>query len=264
MAALRRAAHWALAARRQIPIHRCRSIDDPELIRFLAAVDHDVLFVYRAPILPPAIYRNSRHAINLHPSFLPAYRGGHPLLWAVWDDARTTGCTVHRLEERADTGAIIAQRELAIPDGVREAELERIAEVDVGVPLAIEAIARLARGEPGIPQPATSPTPYARRRSREAIWREIGFESWTAERVWRVLRFTGLTPFEIDPAPGRDRPPVIEWRVGRLEPRPGAGAPGSLQRDHRGIYVSLPGGRVRLLPRLRPRRAVRWLRRRRL
>jgi methionyl-tRNA formyltransferase len=240
------------ARKRGIPARRCQAIDDPGLASWLEAIPHDVLVVYRTPILPPSLYCHARYAINLHPSLLPAYRGGHPLLWAVWDDHAETGCTVHLLEETADTGAIVCQRRFSIPRGVSERELERTAELAHGAPAIVEAVERLQRGICPEPQPANSPTAYARRRKRRQIWADIPFQQWSAERVWRVLRFTGLTPVEVNGDDGT----LLEWKVGELEPRAGAGRPGSLQYDWRGYYVSHPQGRIRLRPRVPARRLI--------
>jgi len=52
--------------------------------------------------------------INIHPSLLPAYRGRHPLNWAIINGERLTGVTIHHVSVHIDEGRIIAQRPVAI------------------------------------------------------------------------------------------------------------------------------------------------------
>ena len=53
-------------------------------------------------------------AINLHMSLLPKYRGPHPENWAIINNEKTVGFTVHYIDEGIDTGDIIVQSEIAI------------------------------------------------------------------------------------------------------------------------------------------------------
>jgi len=48
--------------------------------------------------------------VNVHTSLLPGYRGPAPVLWAIRNGDREIGVTVHRMDERFDTGPILAQR----------------------------------------------------------------------------------------------------------------------------------------------------------
>ncbi len=46
---------------------------------------------------------------NFHPSLLPAYRGKHPLFWALRQGERWVGLTVHVMDAGIDTGDILYQ-----------------------------------------------------------------------------------------------------------------------------------------------------------
>src|SRR5713226_7770003 len=52
--------------------------------------------------------------INVHPSLLPHYRGPEPFYWVLANLEKTTGVTIHHVDEGIDTGDIILQRELEI------------------------------------------------------------------------------------------------------------------------------------------------------
>lgn len=244
----------AVLQEKGIPVLFTQDVRDPSVAEWLKDRRADALVVYRVPILPPSLYGCVRWAVNLHPSLLPKYRGSHPLFWAVWDGEPTAGCSVHFLEEKADTGAVLAQEEFPIADGVSEPELERFAEVDVGVPLLLRSLKRLGDGTLSpIVQPTASPTPYAKRMERAEIYRSIPFGEWPLERVWRVLRFLQLSPKTLE---GNWSSTGLTWHVGRYRRVAGAGEPGTLQIDWRGFYVSHPEGRIRVTPGIRPKAII--------
>lgn len=77
-------------------------------------------------ILSPEFVRQFR-IINTHPSLLPLFPGAHAVRDALAAGAGKSGCTLHYVDEGVDTGAIIAQREIAIEPGETEEHLhERI------------------------------------------------------------------------------------------------------------------------------------------
>lgn len=87
-----------------------------------------------------------RHGfVNLHASLLPAYRGAAPVPWAILKGETTSGATVFRLDERFDTGAIIAQAELPIVDDDTSASyLEKLA--PIGGDLMAQTVADIQAG----------------------------------------------------------------------------------------------------------------------
>jgi methionyl-tRNA formyltransferase len=84
-------------------------------------------------------------AVNVHPSLLPDNRGPAPVFWTVRLGYKRTGVTVHMLDDRADAGPILAQREVAIPAGLEAAELE-LQLAELGGKLLSEVVTDFARG----------------------------------------------------------------------------------------------------------------------
>ncbi|MTV24478.1 hypothetical protein FTX61_03460 [Nitriliruptoraceae bacterium ZYF776] len=62
-------------------------------------------------------------AVNVHSSPLPAYAGLAPYLWVLANGETTTAVTVHEMEERFDTGAILASPQVPIRPGASMIEL---------------------------------------------------------------------------------------------------------------------------------------------
>lgn len=55
--------------------------------------------------------------INLHISYLPFNKGKFPNVWSILDHT-PKGVTIHYIDEKLDTGDIIAQKQLDIPNSV--------------------------------------------------------------------------------------------------------------------------------------------------
>lgn len=61
--------------------------------------------------------------LNIHPSLLPAFPGLHAQRQAIEYGVKMSGCTVHFVDEGLDSGPIVVQRAVAIPEGADEAQL---------------------------------------------------------------------------------------------------------------------------------------------
>jgi len=66
-------------------------------------------------LLPDSILAIPQHgALNIHPSFLPKYRGPAPIQTALLNDDKQTGITLIKMDEKMDHGQIINQQESII------------------------------------------------------------------------------------------------------------------------------------------------------
>lgn len=85
-------------------------INDPETIKQIKALEPDLLvsvmfgYILKKEILSVAKYG----AVNLHPAYLPFNRGAHPNVWSIIEGT-PAGVTLHTIDERVDTGKILAQ-----------------------------------------------------------------------------------------------------------------------------------------------------------
>lgn len=53
-------------------------------------------------------------SVNVHPSFLPKYRGPNPYLQTILHGEKTSGVTFHLIDENFDKGSILSQKEIEI------------------------------------------------------------------------------------------------------------------------------------------------------
>jgi phosphoribosylglycinamide formyltransferase-1 len=73
----------------------------------------------------------SPNLINTHPSLLPAFPGAHAVRDALSAGVKTTGVTIHVVDEGVDTGPQLAQREVQVEENDTESSLhERIKVVE--------------------------------------------------------------------------------------------------------------------------------------
>ena len=53
------------------------------------------------------INKYSKRVINIHFGDLPKYRGRHPLSWAILNNEKKIGCTIHLINEKIDQGFVL-------------------------------------------------------------------------------------------------------------------------------------------------------------
>lgn len=107
-------------------------INEPSFIEKVTSYECDLLVsmsfnqIFRAEIL-----KSTKHGvINCHAGKLPFYRGRNILNWALINDEKEFGITVHFVDEGIDTGDIILQRVFPITDEDSYASLLQIAYVE--------------------------------------------------------------------------------------------------------------------------------------
>jgi methionyl-tRNA formyltransferase len=115
-----------LAWERQIPVWEVHRMLEPETISVLAAYKPDVICVACfSKRIPRVILDLSRlGCLNVHPSLLPANRGPEPLFWTFREGKHQTGVTIHLMGEGMDSGPIVSQELVEVPDGLSYAQLE--------------------------------------------------------------------------------------------------------------------------------------------
>ena len=76
-------------------------------------------------LLSPGFVQRFRHrVINVHPALLPSFPGLDAIEQALEHGVRVTGVTVHFVDEGVDSGPIILQRAVPIPESRNQDELE--------------------------------------------------------------------------------------------------------------------------------------------
>ncbi len=115
-----------IAWERHIPVFEVQRMRDPFTISTLAAFVPDMICVACfSLVIPRAVLDIPRlGCLNVHPSLLPDKRGPVPLFWTFRRGDTQTGVTIHFMNEGIDSGDILAQEVIAVPDGIDYAALE--------------------------------------------------------------------------------------------------------------------------------------------
>ncbi|SDO37504.1 phosphoribosylglycinamide formyltransferase-1 [Klenkia soli] len=109
--------------------HPDRGSWDVALATAIAAHEPDwVVSAGFMKLLGPAVLaRFGGRVVNTHPALLPAFPGAHAVRDALAAGVRTTGATVHLVDEGLDTGPVLAQTSVPVLPGDDETHLhERI------------------------------------------------------------------------------------------------------------------------------------------
>ncbi|MGB3774260.1 MAG: formyltransferase family protein, partial [Leeuwenhoekiella sp.] len=95
---------------------------EDDLIQLLTPYDPEVLINCFCNFKFVKLLTNYR-CYNVHPSYLPLYRGRHPLQWSLINGEKTHGITVHEMSKKYDDGPIIWQENIFLNENMSVAQL---------------------------------------------------------------------------------------------------------------------------------------------
>ena len=133
------------ASERDIPLLWVASSAETTAVIRAAAPDVAVAACFPWRLGKTALTAPQLGILNVHPSLLPIGRGAEPVFWALRRGESVTGATVHRMDAGFDTGPILAQAEMGVPEGIRAPDLEHQL-MTLGGRLLVEALPALAAG----------------------------------------------------------------------------------------------------------------------
>ena len=160
-----------------IPCERVLSVNTPEFLEHVAALEPDMIVVVsfgqilREPILnlPPL------GCLNVHASLLPKYRGASPITTCVLNGDEVTGVTFMQMERGLDSGPIYEMHRMPVPYGITAEGLEKALSDMAGLRIC-DCIGRIARGEiTPRPQPGEGITVAVKIRKSD------GFVDWNED-----------------------------------------------------------------------------------
>jgi len=84
-------------------------------------------------------------AVNLHLAPLPEYRGCNQFSFAIMDDAREFGATIHEIDTRIDHGALLFEKRFSVPENCWVRDLYELT-FEAGISLFMETLPDLVAG----------------------------------------------------------------------------------------------------------------------
>lgn len=178
---------------KNIPYYYMDNGSDESLEKWVKQLNPDVIIVYSmSQLLKENIFTIPKYGtINLHPAYLPSYRGPNPNFWMYYDGVKKGGVTIHYIDKGEDTGDIIYQENYDFPLGLKSPQMLDLSIEKIGVNLLLKALDNI-ENLPRQKQPIDSPTIRARNIKEDEHKNIIDWENWDIERIWHLLRGTEL------------------------------------------------------------------------
>jgi methionyl-tRNA formyltransferase len=224
----------ALAESKGVPVLQPERVRNADSAAEILSLQPDLIVVASyGQILPRTLLDTPPgHALNLHPSLLPRYRGSSPIATPILEGERRTGTTLMLMTPRMDAGPILDQRAVQIGPDETAGEL--------GARLADLSAALLLEDLPAWLEGRIEPRPQddADATYTERISKEQGLVDWnlSAEQIRRhTLAFT--------PWPGS----FTSWngrqlKLLQVDARSGRAAPGEVWVENGELIVGTGDG----------------------
>jgi len=105
-----------LCEENELEFRYIQDINDGDTVEWIKALEPDILFCFGWSSLLKEEVLNSAPmgVIGFHPAELPQNRGRHPVIWALVLGLHKTGSTFFFMDQGADSGDILSQRQVLI------------------------------------------------------------------------------------------------------------------------------------------------------
>lgn len=99
---------------REVPVFRTDDVNTSETVAWIKVLEPDFLlsFHFNQKLLHAVIGIPGQAALNFHPSYLPAWRGVDPVLFALQSHDSVMGASIHCLADEIDRGDVLLREKL--------------------------------------------------------------------------------------------------------------------------------------------------------
>ena len=105
------------ALRHKLPVYQPEKISGSEEMAELMTLGADMIVTAAfGQFLPERLLNSVKHAVNVHASLLPKYRGGAPVHYAIIKGDQEAGVTIMEMVKKIDAGDMISQRAIPITE----------------------------------------------------------------------------------------------------------------------------------------------------
>ncbi|MFH1223070.1 MAG: phosphoribosylglycinamide formyltransferase [Pseudomonadota bacterium] len=117
-----------IARKNNIPVSLINAKDANSIITAVKNYSPDYIFLagYMRIIPSEFIDAYPLRVVNIHPSLLPAFTGKDAILQAWNAKVKTTGVTIHYVNDKLDNGPIIKQKQISVPERTLPDGLQRL------------------------------------------------------------------------------------------------------------------------------------------
>lgn len=179
------------AVANQLTVLQPAKLKDEAFQLALDAIAADLFVVVAFRMMPKSVWSKPRlGTINLHGSLLPDYRGAAPIHWAVVNGDKKTGCTTFLINEEIDTGQMLEQVEIDIPETATTGDIYTTL-ANRGAALLLQTVKNLFEGNvhsrPQILSGEERKAPKIHKEDTKIDWNK------SAKEIYNFIR--GMAPF---------------------------------------------------------------------
>ena len=140
------------------------SLNSKEEFENFRRLSPDVVVVVAYGKIIPKIFLNIAKFgfINIHASLLPKWRGAAPIQRAIMNKDKKIGVSIMKIEEKLDSGPVLATKELVLDQNATHGEIEKKLSV-MGANLLIESLKNIEDGKPKFVDQVQSEATYAKK-----------------------------------------------------------------------------------------------------
>lgn len=141
---LRASAVKNFAVKNHLPLLQPKNLKSEDFLAALKQWNPELQIVVAFRMLPKSVWSLPKlGTFNLHASLLPDYRGAAPIHWAIINGEQKTGVTTFFIDDKIDTGEVIASRETDIEPTATVGELHDKL-MFLGAKLVVETVTQIS------------------------------------------------------------------------------------------------------------------------
>ena len=173
-----------------LPVRNPESLKNNEEYNFIKSLSADVAVVIAyGKLIPKEILKTTKLGfLNIHASLLPRWRGAAPIQRAIMNGDKTTGVSVMKLEEKLDSGPVMALSQLKLDSNSTYGETEKKLS-EIGANLLIESLKKIESGNSKFLEQVHSEATYAKKINKNE--NKINWNT-TADKI--IAQIHGLNP----------------------------------------------------------------------
>lgn len=181
----------AFALEQGLHVLQPEKLRNKAFLQELRDLEPDLAVVVAFRMLPELVWSIPKiGTFNLHAALLPDYRGAAPLNWVLINGEKVTGATTFFIDNKIDTGEMLLQRKLDVPEDWTAGDLHD-AMMDFGGELVLDTV-KAIESESVTPVPQNheafkNPAPKIFKENCEINWDQ------PSRKVYNFIR--GMSPY---------------------------------------------------------------------
>ena len=173
-----------------LPVRNPENLNNSEEYNFIKSLSADIAVVVAyGKLIPKNILKTTKLGfINIHASLLPKWRGAAPIQRAIMNGDKKTGVSIMKIEEKLDSGPVLASKELVLDQNAIFGEIQKKLSL-MGSDLLIESLINIENGMAKFINQVHSNATYA-----EKIDKNETKINWNLDANKVIAHIHGLSP----------------------------------------------------------------------